>query len=192
MSIILRLVEGFADCNCTSKINARMLDRIYVYFKTRNDGKGEPEFRLREWASMHCAAARAHDTAASMVPGTILLPAGLIITGWAAQKGVHWIVVDIVSAVPLHIIHSLTSYFVPQGLFLVGGGMILNFQCIQTYVIDAFTLHAASGLAAVSFLRSLAGYVLCSFVRRARARSCDDCAFACTTLACSTPRRVRC
>ena len=157
MSIILRLVEGFADCNCTSKINARMLDRIYVYFKTRNDGKGEPEFRLREWASMHRAAARAHDTAASMVPGTILLPAGLIVTGWAAQKGVHWIVVDIVSAVPLHIIHSLTSYFVPKGLFLVGGGMILNFQCIQTYVIDAFTLHAASGLAAVSFLRSLAG-----------------------------------
>ena len=42
MSIILRLVEGFADCNRTSKINARMLDRIYVYFKTRNDGKGEP------------------------------------------------------------------------------------------------------------------------------------------------------
>ncbi|KAL1733727.1 major facilitator superfamily domain-containing protein [Schizophyllum commune] len=105
-----------------SQINARMLDRIYVYFKTRNDGKGEPEFRLP-----------------SMVPGTILLPAGLIVTGWAAQKGVHWIVVDI-------------------GLFLVGGGMILNFQCIQTYVIDAFTLHAASGLAAVSFLRSLAGF----------------------------------
>ena len=84
-----------------------MLDRIYVYFKTRNDGKGEPEFRLREWASMHCAAARAHDTAASMVPGTILLPAGLIVTGWAAQKGVHWIVVDIVSAVSPH--HSLAD-----------------------------------------------------------------------------------
>ncbi|KAI5825467.1 MFS general substrate transporter [Schizophyllum commune Tattone D] len=105
-----------------SQINARMLDRIYVYFKNRNEGKGEPEFRLP-----------------SMVPGTILLPAGLIVTGWAAQKAVHWIVVDI-------------------GLFLVGGGMILNFQCIQTYVIDAFTLHAASGLAAVSFLRSLAGF----------------------------------
>ena len=91
-----------------------MLDRIYVYFKTRNDGKGEPEFRLREWASMHRAAARAHDTAASMVPGTILLPAGLIVTGWAAQKGVHWIVVDIVSAVSPH--HSLADLiFCPSG-----------------------------------------------------------------------------
>ena len=57
--------------------------------------------------------------------------------------------------------------------------MILVFQAVQTFVIDAFTLHAASGtlisshvyykcqlqfalfptaLAAVSFLRSLAGF----------------------------------
>jgi hypothetical protein len=36
--------------------------------------------------------------------------------------------------------------------------LILNFQAIQTYVVDSFTLHAASALAAVSFLRSLAGF----------------------------------
>lgn len=36
--------------------------------------------------------------------------------------------------------------------------MILTFQSIQTYVIDAFALHAASALAAVSVLRSLAGF----------------------------------
>lgn len=60
---------------------------------------------------------------------------------------------------------------------LVAAGVILSFQCIQNYVIDAFTLHAASGmcsvpsnvrllswsivlsaLAAVSFLRSLCGF----------------------------------
>lgn len=35
---------------------------------------------------------------------------------------------------------------------------MLNVQCIQSYVIDAFTLHAASALAAVTFLRSLAGF----------------------------------
>lgn len=105
-----------------SQINARALDRIYRHFSARNGGKGEPEYRLP-----------------SMVPGTILLPAGLIVTGWSAQKGAHWIAVDV-------------------GLFLVGGGMILNFQCIQTYVIDAFALHAASALAAVAFLRSLAGF----------------------------------
>jgi len=63
-----------------------------------------------------------------------------------------------------------------QGIALVGAGIFLNFQCIQTYVVDCFTLHAASGiilscvsiapisrllglaLAAVSCLRSLAGF----------------------------------
>ena len=31
-----------------SQINARFIDRIYVYLKGRNGGVGEPEFRLRE------------------------------------------------------------------------------------------------------------------------------------------------
>ena len=32
-----------------SQINARFIDRIYVYLKGRNGGVGEPEFRLREF-----------------------------------------------------------------------------------------------------------------------------------------------
>ena len=32
-----------------SQINARMLDRIYKYFKKRNGGHGKPEYRLREF-----------------------------------------------------------------------------------------------------------------------------------------------
>jgi len=44
------------------------------------------------------------------------------------------------------------------GIALVGAGIILNFQCMQSYVIDAFTLHAASAMAAVSCLRSFAGF----------------------------------
>lgn len=47
-----------------------------------------------------------------------------------------------------------------QGLALIGGGMMLNFQAVQTYIIDCFTLHAASALAAVTCLRSLAGFGL--------------------------------
>ncbi|OBZ77932.1 hypothetical protein A0H81_01635 [Grifola frondosa] len=105
-----------------SQINARMLDRVYKYFKEKNGGAGKPEYRLP-----------------SMVPGTILLPIGLFIAGWTARPNIHWIAPDI-------------------GIALVGAGTILNFQCIQTYVIDAFTLHAASALAAVTFLRSLAGF----------------------------------
>ena len=32
-----------------------------------------------------------------------------------------------------------------QGIACIGAGMIVSFQAIQTYIIDAFTLHAASG-----------------------------------------------
>ena len=74
-----------------------------------------------------------------MVFGTFFLPTGLLIFGWAAEKHVHWIVTYI-------------------GLAFIAAGTVLNFQTIQTYVIDAFTLHSASALAAVSVLRSLAGF----------------------------------
>jgi hypothetical protein len=74
-----------------------------------------------------------------MVPGTIILPFGLLLAGWSAQHHLHWIATDI-------------------GIVCVGAGMILTFQAIQTYVVDSFTLHAASALAAVSCLRSLAGF----------------------------------
>ncbi|GJJ14206.1 hypothetical protein Clacol_008468 [Clathrus columnatus] len=45
-----------------------------------------------------------------------------------------------------------------QGLLLIGLGMMPIFQNVQNYVIDAFTLYAASALASVAFLRSLAGF----------------------------------
>jgi hypothetical protein len=32
-----------------SQLNARFLDRIYVYYKNKKGGIGEPEFRLREF-----------------------------------------------------------------------------------------------------------------------------------------------
>ncbi|KAF8917458.1 MFS polyamine transporter [Mucidula mucida] len=107
---------------CASQLNARYMDKIYVILKNKNGGIGEPEFRVP-----------------SMIPGCLILPAGLLITGWCAEKGVHWAVTDV-------------------GLAFVGAGMILNFQSMQTYVVDAFTLFAASALAAVSCFRSLAGF----------------------------------
>ncbi|OSD01877.1 MFS polyamine transporter [Trametes coccinea BRFM310] len=75
----------------------------------------------------------------TMVPGAFMLPIGLFLTGWTARPDIHWIVPDI-------------------GIAIVGAGMILLFQSIQTYVIDAFTLHVASALASLAFFRSLAGF----------------------------------
>ncbi|KAJ7506734.1 hypothetical protein B0H11DRAFT_2323162 [Mycena galericulata] len=100
-----------------------------MYLKDKNGGVGQPEYRLP-----------------SMVPGTIFLPMGLLITGWGAQAKVHWIVPDILPDCR------------DQGVALVGAGIILNFQAIQIYLVDAFTLYAASALAATSFLRSLCGF----------------------------------
>ncbi|PPQ92011.1 hypothetical protein CVT25_004868 [Psilocybe cyanescens] len=106
----------------TSQVNGHYMDRIYGYLKNRNDGVGEPEFRLP-----------------TLVPGSLLLPLGLLLSGWGAEHKLHWVVVDI-------------------GLACVGAGVILVYQGIQMYVVDTFTLHAASALAAVSTLRALAGF----------------------------------
>jgi multidrug resistance protein len=104
------------------QITARLMDKVYVHLKQKNGGVRKPEFRLP-----------------TIVPGTILLPAGLLITGWTIQAKTHWIGPDV-------------------GLALVGGGTVICFQGIQTYIVDCYSLHAASALAAVSFMRSLAGF----------------------------------
>ena len=36
---------------CAAQINGWYMDRIYAYFKGKNEGVGEPEFRLRELSS---------------------------------------------------------------------------------------------------------------------------------------------
>ncbi|KDR79428.1 hypothetical protein GALMADRAFT_117698 [Galerina marginata CBS 339.88] len=114
----------------SSQFNARFMDKVYLRLKKKNGGVGEPEFRIP-----------------TMIPGTFCLPIGLLLSGWAAQNNLHWIVTDI-------------------GIALVGAGLILVFQSIQTYVVDAFTLHAASALAAVSCLRSLAGFAFPLFATK--------------------------
>ncbi|KAJ3719190.1 MFS polyamine transporter [Lentinula raphanica] len=91
-----------------SWFNSRTMDKIYMYFKGRNQGIGEPEYRVP-----------------TIVPASIFFPAGIFITGWAAQAHVHWFVVDL-------------------GIFFVGASMILAFQAIQIYIVDVFTLYAAS------------------------------------------------
>ncbi|KAJ3714492.1 major facilitator superfamily domain-containing protein [Lentinula raphanica] len=68
-----------------------------------------------------------------------LLPVGLLISGWASEQGVSWVVTDL-------------------GMAFVGAGIILTFQSMQTYIVDCYTLHAASALASISCLRSIAGF----------------------------------
>lgn len=76
-----------------------------------------------------------------MIPGAFFIPVGLFVYGWTADKHVHWIVPVI-------------------GTGCVGLGLLATFFPITLYLIDAFTLHAASATAAATILRSLLGALL--------------------------------
>ncbi|KAI1823278.1 cycloheximide resistance protein [Xylaria intraflava] len=73
--------------------------------------------------------------------GAVCIPVGLLIYGWTTQYKVHW-VVPIIS----------TSF--------IGMGNILVLFSIQTYLVDAFPMYAASALASNTIIRSTAGAVL--------------------------------
>ncbi|KAF1953899.1 MFS general substrate transporter [Byssothecium circinans] len=72
------------------------------------------------------------------VPGAVLMPIGVFIYGWTTDRHVRWIVPIIASTF----------------------GIVTGMTTIQTYLIDAFTLHAASALAAITVLRSVFGAFL--------------------------------
>ncbi|KAJ2973221.1 hypothetical protein NUW58_g8990 [Xylaria curta] len=76
-----------------------------------------------------------------LILGALLIPAGLIWYGWAAEYKVHYIVPIIGTAV-------------------IGMGINLVWVPIQSYMIDAFTVYAASALAANTVVRSVFGVVL--------------------------------
>ena len=74
-----------------------------------------------------------------MVPGSLFMPIGLFWYGWSAQAHVHWIVPNL-------------------GACVLGIGVIIGFQCIQTFLVDTYTRYAASAIGAATVLRSLCGF----------------------------------
>jgi MFS family permease len=73
-----------------------------------------------------------------LLPGSLLVPLGLFWYGWSAEAKTHWIVPII-------------------GTAWVGLGTLAVFMPIQSYLIDAFPLFAASASAANTIFRSLLG-----------------------------------
>lgn len=76
-----------------------------------------------------------------MMIGALLVPIGLFWYGWSADKQIHYIMPII-------------------GTGFVGAGLILTFMPISTYLVDAFTVYAASAMAANTVARSLVGAFL--------------------------------
>lgn len=72
--------------------------------------------------------------------GAAALPIGLFWFAWTNGPNIHWIV-SIIASAPF------------------GFGMVLVFLSLMNYLIDAYTVYAASVLAANTVLRSLAGAV---------------------------------
>lgn len=70
-----------------------------------HNGKGRPEFRLRELFPNTTPIGTQRNISASMVPGTVMLPIGILITGWATEAHVHWIAADIVSVI-ISLLHA--------------------------------------------------------------------------------------
>jgi MFS family permease len=71
----------------------------------------------------------------------LCLLSGLLLYGWTAEFRVHWIV-------PIF------------GTVFIGIGQLLLFMVLQMYLIDSFTIYAASAVAAITAVRSIAGALL--------------------------------
>lgn len=121
-------------------------DRIVKRLAAKNNGNLQPEFRLPPL----------------MYAGP-LIPIGLFIYGWTAQYEIHWAVplfgtllVGVGSVSPqdkrLTSSHARANGSLPNSL-------IAAFMCINTYLVDAFTIYAASAIAANTVLRSIFGSV---------------------------------
>ncbi|KAG5768257.1 hypothetical protein H9Q72_004161 [Fusarium xylarioides] len=78
---------------------------------------------------------------ARLTVAAIALPIGLFIYGWTAEYNVHWIV-----PIGSHVI--------------IGFGIVVSLMCVMTYMIDSFTIYAASAMAANTVVRSIGGGVL--------------------------------
>lgn len=110
------------------------MDYIFRKLKARGkDGSTAPEFRVP-----------------FIVPGMALIPVGLFWYGWAAETGMHWVMVDVG-----------VSIFV-CGSFVLAQGML-------AYLLDEFH-HAASANAAARVLSNILGFVFSIFAPRMYSR----------------------
>ncbi|KAI1378896.1 MFS general substrate transporter [Hypoxylon crocopeplum] len=99
-----------------------LMDFLWAHLKAKAGDQTAPEYRVP-----------------LMVPGALLIPLGLLMYGWTAERHTHWIVPDI-------------------GIAIFGCGIILNTQAMQAYVMDAYRQYVSSASAASQFLRSIAGF----------------------------------
>lgn len=117
-----------------TQVGGRLMDWIFRRLKARAPGGATtPEFRVPY-----------------LVPGVVLIPAGLFWYGWAAQTRMHWVMVDFGVA-----IFTCGSFILAQGML--------------AYLLDEFH-HAASANAASRMLSNIFGFAFPIFAPQLYAR----------------------
>ncbi|SCV72192.1 BQ2448_4886 [Microbotryum intermedium] len=124
---------------------ASLQDRIYVYCSRRYKNDGQPEYRLcitqvSDDLSIALAFRTDLDRSNSQV-GMVIFPIGLLIWGWTAQAQTHWIGPII-------------------GSFILAYGLMLCFNSIQIWIVDAFSPYSAAAMAGATIVRSVSGAIL--------------------------------
>jgi len=119
---------------------AAVSDRQVQILAKRYGGAAKPEYRLP-----------------AMILGAFIIPIGLFLYGWSAEKKLHWF------------LPVLGTAFLGAGLFII---MVLPQILLSrsyancekmpaaVYLVDAYTIHAASAAAAATVFRSLLGAFL--------------------------------
>ncbi|KXX74487.1 putative transporter mfs2 [Madurella mycetomatis] len=82
-----------------------------------------------------------------MFPTALVTPAGLVMYGVTAHLQLHWALPNV-------------------GAGIFAAGLILSFQCAQTYVVDSYERYAASATGAAAFVRTMAGFSFPLFAPR--------------------------
>lgn len=72
-----------------------------------------------------------------MCMGGFFIPVGLFLYGWSTHFNLHFMVPEVATGI-------------------IGFGLLMTFMPATTYLVDVFTVHAASAMAASTVLRSLA------------------------------------
>ncbi|KAI1084926.1 putative bicyclomycin resistance protein [Whalleya microplaca] len=105
-----------------SQVTGWINDRIYKRLDKSKNSRSNPELRTY-----------------MMLPASLLVPLGLVLYGWSAERHMHWLIPDI-------------------GIAIYGMGLTMSYQCSQAYIIDCYTSHAASSMGALMIVRAVTGF----------------------------------
>ncbi|KAJ4394868.1 hypothetical protein N0V93_004088 [Gnomoniopsis smithogilvyi] len=76
-----------------------------------------------------------------LFPATFFAAVGLLWYGWSAQEKLHVVMPNV-------------------GTVILTAGTNVSFYCVNQYLIDAYSVHAASALGAATILRGVFGFVI--------------------------------